>query len=337
MRRPAPRTARIAPYMAGTRSLAANMRWSRPSATTAPPSIRNRRAARIRSNSSVAHSPRSRAWMGFGAAVDVVRLGDPPPHDGPVGIPVDFVGLDPGPHRRQDGAGEHAAPVGNHATEFGINPHSGDFKRRFGQRANRAWPLHEGLVTRCDPSGDLGCSASGLAGMSVARGTTRASRTLGRTRREGRARPFRVPRPEGGNHAAHHVAFRAADLDPRRCATLRLRDPRRRVPRGPRHRGPGRVGGGTCAGRGCRTSAPAVGPGRGGAGPGEYDGCVAAAVRPGDGGDPGWGAAAEADRPVDHRPRPGADPPPRSGPRRGPAAQDPARHDVVADGRASWR
>ena len=116
-------------------------------------------------------------------------------------------------------------------------------------------------------------------------------------------------------------------------AGLRLRDARRRVPGGPRHRGPGRVGGRTCAGRGCRTSAPAVGPGRGGAGPGEYHGCVAATVRPGDGGDPRWGAAAAADRPLDHRPRPGADPPPRSDARRGPAAQGPARGDVVADSR----
>ncbi len=55
-------------YMAGTVRLAANIRWSRPSAGTVPPSTRRRRAANIRSNSSTVHSPRSRACTGLPVA-----------------------------------------------------------------------------------------------------------------------------------------------------------------------------------------------------------------------------------------------------------------------------
>ena len=64
--KPAARSVRIVSYMAGTGTLAANMRRSRPSATTASPSRRRSRGARMRSNSGPEHSPRSSAWMGFG-------------------------------------------------------------------------------------------------------------------------------------------------------------------------------------------------------------------------------------------------------------------------------
>ena len=64
--KPAARSVRIVSYMAGTGSMAANMRRSRPSAATAAPSSRSSRAARISSNSVSEHSPRSSAWTGFG-------------------------------------------------------------------------------------------------------------------------------------------------------------------------------------------------------------------------------------------------------------------------------
>jgi hypothetical protein len=117
------------------------MRWSRPSAGREDPlELVGRALAALQ------------GVNGVRAAVEVVRLGDPPPHHGPVGIPVDLVGLDPGPHRRQDRAGEHATPIRDHAAKFGTNPHNGDSKQLFGQRANHAWPRREGLVTRRDLS-----------------------------------------------------------------------------------------------------------------------------------------------------------------------------------------
>ncbi len=65
VRSPAARTAWTAACIGAAMVDPANIRVSRPSATTWMPSRRAIREARSSSNSSTVHSPRSRAWIGL--------------------------------------------------------------------------------------------------------------------------------------------------------------------------------------------------------------------------------------------------------------------------------